>query len=115
MTDVLIATETFSTDIGGETFNVHRGNRVPADHPMVARNPHYFRLPDQETDFAIETGREAPGEKRASKPKATETSKQADADKTKTADNSEGEKSKEADDGQGDTGKKAAEQPKAKG
>lgn len=105
MSEVVVATETFSTDIGGETINVHRGNRVPADHPMVTRNPHFFRSPEQETDFVIETARKAPGEKRSSKPKAE---KPAETSKTKKP--AEGEGAKGSDEG----AKAPAEKPKAK-
>jgi hypothetical protein len=78
---------------------------------MVARNPHFFRSPEQETDFAIETARQAPGEKRSSKPADASAKASVAGGKPKGA--ASNGASANAKDSDGDT-KTSAEQPKAK-
>jgi hypothetical protein len=70
--DILVATETFSTEIDGTLFTVHKGQtRVREDHPLVKQNPAYFRALDNSVHYDIEQATKAPGEKRSGSRKAT--------------------------------------------
>jgi hypothetical protein len=49
---VLVATETFSADLGGETVVVHKGEtRVRANHPLVKASPHLFEPAEPQPDI----------------------------------------------------------------
>jgi hypothetical protein len=66
--DILVATETFSTEIDGDLFTVHKGQtRVREDHPLVKQNPGYFRAMDDSVHYDVEQATKAPGEKRGGK------------------------------------------------
>lgn len=62
---VLVATETFSTDVDGAPYAVVRGTtRIRADHPLVDRYPNYFEPVEDHVALDVEKTTAAPGDKR---------------------------------------------------
>jgi hypothetical protein len=68
--DVFVATESFSTEINGETFVVHRDKtRVREGHPILKANPDYFEPAGDGVMLDVEHATAAPGEKRRTRTK----------------------------------------------
>lgn len=75
--DVLVATETFTCEVDGETYMVHKDRtRVRADHPLAKANEDRFKPVDLSTHYDIEQATAAPGEKRGQQQQAAETEHQ---------------------------------------
>lgn len=65
---VLIAIESFSTEINGHPEAIIKGvTRVRASHPLARQNPEYFKPVDDHVHFDVEQATKAPGEKRSQK------------------------------------------------
>ena len=70
MSDVLIASKSFSCDLEGIPTSVTEGvTRVRANHPLAVQNPEYFKPVDEGVHFDVEETVAVPGEKRTQKPK----------------------------------------------
>lgn len=70
MADILIATETFTTEVDGVPQVIQKGvTRVRAGHPLAEQNPDYFEPADRHIHFDVEQATKAPGEKRGTKKK----------------------------------------------
>lgn len=71
MSRVLLATESFTTEINGALYTVVKDQtRIADDHPLAKQNPEYFVEPTNELTYEIEAATKKPGEKRATKQKA---------------------------------------------
>jgi hypothetical protein len=70
MAGVLVASESFSAELNGEVFTIHKGiTRVSDDHPLAKTYPDFFKA--QDVHFGtVEVATQAPGEKRAQTRKA---------------------------------------------
>lgn len=65
MSEIFVATESFSTEIDGEIFVCHRNKtRVREGHPLLKANPDYFKSAGEGVTFEVENATAAPGEKR---------------------------------------------------
>jgi hypothetical protein len=69
-TNVFVAKEPFSTDVGGVPTSVQRGKMYSGDNAVVQENPHLFEEVAFGGGSGVEQATKAPGEKRGSK-KAT--------------------------------------------
>jgi hypothetical protein len=77
MSDVLIATNSFSCDLEGIPTSVTEGvTRVRANHPLAIQNPEYFKPVDEGVHFDVEETVAAPGVPRSQKP-ARKTAKKS--------------------------------------
>lgn len=90
---ILIATETFATEIDGIPTIVHKNvTRVREGHPIALANPQNFEPVEDRVDHElpdIEQATAAPGEKRArrkTKPKAEQPAAEDSGDTAATAD-----------------------------
>jgi hypothetical protein len=62
---VFVATESFSTEIDGESIVVQRDKtRVREGHPILKACPDYFKPLEDGITFEVERATAAPGEKR---------------------------------------------------
>lgn len=62
---ILVAKETFSTEINGYPETVTAGvTRVRASHPLALQNPDYFEPVADKVDFDVEQTTKKAGEKR---------------------------------------------------
>lgn len=62
---VFVATESFSTEIDGEHYVVHRDKtRVREGHPLLERNREYFKPIEDDVTYDLETATKSSGGRR---------------------------------------------------
>jgi hypothetical protein len=62
---ILVAKESFSTELDGIPQSIVRGvTRVDSKHPLAKQNPEYFEPVDERVHFEVEKATKAPGEKK---------------------------------------------------
>ena len=77
MSDVLIAKESFVTEIDGVHYSVTKGlTRVASDHALARQSPEYFEEPKNDLTYGAEQATKKPGEKRGSKQDPKKEAKQ---------------------------------------
>lgn len=69
MSDVFVASKSFSCDLGGIPTTVTEGvTRVRAGHPLLTQNPEYFKPVESGVHFDVEETVAPPGQPRSQKP-----------------------------------------------
>jgi nitrite reductase/ring-hydroxylating ferredoxin subunit len=63
---ILVASESFICELGGETFDIRAGDLIEPEHPLVKKYPGHFKEPVYRFPAAsrVEQATAAPGEKR---------------------------------------------------